>query len=122
MKRKSDVAWSQRNGKDGHALFEMFSDSDLTRLPYCMVQVGDRDWALLNRDYLVLPAGKERLGEVTEVAVHTLDTDPRTWEGVWTEVGDRHLYLYDTLFDLAPDYHERLARLWARLCGCAGRA
>jgi hypothetical protein len=119
-KRKPEgrFAFSMRNDMDSCALFEL----GLERLPYCMVQVSERGWVLLNRDYLVLPEGRWRLEDaLSPVIVHEFEQDPHTFEGVWTKVTDRHLYLSDTQFEDAAGFHDRLQRLWAYQLGCVGR-
>jgi hypothetical protein len=121
-KRKPEgpFAFSKRNGMDSCAIFEL---GRLEQLPYCMVQVSERGYVLLNRDYHVLPEGVARLEEAASVVpVLEFETDPRTFEGVWTEVGDRQLFLFDTQFEEAADYHDRLQRLWAYAHGCVGRS
>ncbi|WP_439396573.1 hypothetical protein ACRQ5Q_06600 [Bradyrhizobium sp. PMVTL-01] len=118
-KRKYEPSFDERNGMNSPALFQI----GLEKLPYVMVQISERGWVLLNRDYLVLPEAKWRLEEVPSSAtVQVFEQDPRTFVGVWTEMNDRHLFFYDTQFDESADYLERLQRFHAYQLGCVGRS
>ena len=117
-KREDPFAFSNRNNMDGIAIFEL---GDLRRLPYCMAQVSESGWCLLNRDYYVLPEGTHRLSEVDSAVAHHFEQDPRTFEGVWVDATGRYLYLWDTQFEEAHRLHERLQRLQMYRAGCTGR-
>jgi hypothetical protein len=120
MKKQDDdeFAFSKRNNFDSIAIFEL---GQIATLPYCLVQVSDTGWVFLNRDYHVLPEGTHRLEEVAEARVYNFELDPRLWRGVWTTVTDRALYIWDSQFEEAADFAERLQRFRAYQRGCPGR-